>query len=234
MPRKTKQVKKPARNTKPGQFADFNKQELKVLRSLSTPVKIQNFLDSLSMNFSDDDPCYCPKQVLQKRTAHCMEGALLAASALMYHGHKPLLLDLTTTSNDEDHVVALFQQKIGKQLFWGAISKTNHAVLRYREPIYKTIRELALSYFHEYFLNSTGQKTLRTFSKPFDLSKFNKLNWLTSQQGIMEIIQAMADSPHQEILNQIQIKQLRLADPIERQAGKIVESKAPKKPHQAK
>jgi hypothetical protein len=202
----------------------FTQAELKILKRLSTPAKIQDFLDSLPMNFSDVDPCLCPRQVLKQRTAHCMEGALLAAAALQLHGHKPLLLDLTTTPNDEDHVVALFTRKIGKQTYWGAISKTNHAVLRYREPVYKSVRELAMSYFHEYFLNSTGQKTLRTFSRPFDLSKFNKLNWQTTQEGIMEIIQAMADSPHEQILNTQQRKNLRKADAIEIQAGKIVDS----------
>ncbi len=205
-------------------FNLFSAAEIKTLKSLSIPVKIQDFLDSLPMNFSDADPCLSPRQVLQQRTAHCMEGAMLAAAALQFHGHRPLLLDLTTTPNDEDHVVALFTQKTGKQTFWGAISKTNHAVLRYREPVYKSVRELAMSYFHEYFLNSTGQKTMRTFSKPFDLAKFDKLNWQTSQEGIMEIIQAMADSPHEEILNAQQKKNLRKADSIEIRAGKIVVS----------
>ncbi|HEX3099965.1 MAG TPA: hypothetical protein VHQ41_03245 [Patescibacteria group bacterium] len=211
---------------KPKSAQNFSAQERKILQRLSSPAKIQDFLDSLPMNFSDADPCLCPQQVLQQRTAHCMEGALLAAAALHFHGHRPLLLDLTTTPNDEDHVVALFSQGTGVSKRWGAISKTNHAVLRYREPVYKTVRELAMSYFHEYFLNSTGQKTLRTFSEPFDLSKFAHLNWLSSQEGIMEIIQAMSDSPHEQILTKQQIKNLRKADAVEIAAGKIVVSKA--------
>lgn len=207
-------------------FKNFTSAELKVLQRLSTPQKIQDYLDSLEMNFSDADPCFCPQQVIQKRKAHCMEGALFAAAALWFHGHEPLLLDLTTTSNDEDHVVALFKQKFGKNYFWGAISKTNHAVLRYREPIYRTVRELALSYFHEYFLD-TGKKTLRSYSRPFNLARprLLKLDWLTSQKGIMELIQAMAESKHQEILSGQQIKNLRKADAIEISAGKIVEWK---------
>lgn len=203
----------------------FTSAELKILKRLSSPAKIQDFLDSLPMNFSDVDPCLSPRQVLKQRTAHCMEGALLAAAALQLHGHKPLLLDLTTTPNDEDHVVALFTQKIGQETYWGAISKTNHAVLRYREPVYESVRELAMSYFHEYFLNSTGEKTLRTFSKPFDLTKYSGLSWQTSQEGIMEIIQAMADSPHEEILSVQQKKNLRKADSIEIKAGEVVEWK---------
>lgn len=213
-------------------FKDFTASERKVLARLNTPAKIQDFLDSLPMNFSEVDPCLCPRQVIQQRTAHCMEGALFAAAALWFHGHRPLLLDLTTTSNDEDHVVALFSKGEGSKKRWGAISKTNHAVLRYREPVYKNLRELAMSYFHEYFLNTAphagqqaGQKTLRTFStKPFDLSTSANLkhNWLTSQEGIMEIIEAMANAPHTEILTKDQIKNLRLADTIEIKAGKIV------------
>lgn len=205
-------------------FLVFSNTEQKLLKSLSTPAKIQDYLDSLSMNFSEADPCLCPRQVIHQRTAHCMEGALFAAAALWFHGHPPLLLDLTTTPNDEDHVVAIYSLGKGKNRRWGAISKTNHAVLRYREPVYKTIRELAMSYFHEYFLDN-GQKTLRSYSKPFDLSKpsIAKLNWLTSQAGIMEIIQAMADSSHVKILNRQQINNLRKPNQVEIDAGKIVE-----------
>ncbi len=205
-------------------FLHLSKADRKTLARLNSPAKIQDYLNSLPMNFSDDDPCFCVQQVLHKQTAHCFEGALLAAAALWYHGRKPLLLDLTTTPNDEDHVVAIFRGG-PKNKFWGAISKTNHAVLRYREPVYSGVRELAMSYFHEYFLNSTGQKTLRTFSKPFDLSKpsIARLNWLTSQQGIMELIQKLADSPHNQILSPTQIKTLRKADKIEIKAGKLTE-----------
>lgn len=192
--------------------------ERKQLRSLSSPEKIQDFLDKLKMNFNDDDPCMCPREVLQTRKAHCMEGALLAAAAFWFNGHKPLLLDLTTTEDDEDHVLALFRQKG----YWGAVSKTNHAVLRYREPVYKNIRELVMSYFHEYFLYS-GQKTLRTFSKPFNLAPLAKLNWLTSREHILELIQRMADSPHSKILEPWQEKSLRKASKIEIRAGQLVE-----------
>jgi hypothetical protein len=199
-------------------FILLNAKEKKILQRLNTPAKIQSFLDRLPMNFSDQDPCFSPRQVLQFKKAHCMEGALLAAAALWFHGHKPLLLDLTATKADQDHVVALF--KVGG--FWGAISKTNHAVLRYREPIYASVRELVMSYFHEYFLNS-GQKTLRTYSRPFDLARYAHLNWLTSQIGILELIEAMTDSPHYPILNSRQISALRKAGAIEIEAGKLTE-----------
>lgn len=205
-------------------LSSLTAKERQVLARLNSPAKIQDFLDTLAMNFSDEDPCLSVRQVLQQRTAHCMEGALFAAAALWFHGQKPLLLDLTTTNKDEDHVVALFQQR-GR---WGAISKTNHSVLRYREPVYKTVRELVMSYFHEYFLD-TGQKTLRTYSKPFDLSRFADLNWLTSQDHLMELIDAMINSPHYPIINKQQIKNLRNADKIEIQVGKALEWRRRKK-----
>jgi len=200
---------------------DFPK-EFAVFKKLNTPEKIQDFLDSLKINFEKTgDTSRSPLVVLQKREAHCIEGAVLAAAALWYHGEPPLLLDLKVAKGkgDHDHVVALFKQN-GK---WGAISKTNHAVLRYRDPIYQTLRELVLSYFHEYFLDS-GTKTLRTYSRPFSLLPFGN-NWLTSVDSLWEINNALDDSPHFAIVEKNAITKLRLAHPLEREAGKIVEWK---------
>lgn len=200
-------------------FFGFNETEIKVLNKLNTPQKIQDYLNKLPINFEEDGgTARSPRQVLKLRKAHCIEGALLAAVALWYHGQKPLLLDLVTTKNDDDHVVALFKQNG----CWGAISKTNHAVLRYREPIYKTVRELAMSYFHEYF-KDTGQKTLRKFSRPYDLSKIKNKDWLTSGEDLWEINNALDDSFHYDILTPKQIKNLRPAEKIEVEAGKLVE-----------
>ncbi len=201
-------------------FADFTPAEQKVFAKLNTPQKIQDYLDKLPMNFSEADPCLSPRDVIRKQTAHCMEGALLAAAALWYHGKLPLLMDLTVSSGDDDHVVTLFKDRG----YFGAISKTNHGVLRYREPIYKTVRELALSFFHEYFLNN-GKKTLRTYSAPFDLSKYKDLSWITLRRGIMDLIDALNDSKHFPILNKHQQKNLRKASAVEIAAGKIVEWK---------
>ncbi len=206
-------------------FFDFNTLELKILHKLNTPQKIQDYLNKLAINFDKDgDTSRSPREVLRLGKAHCLEGALLAATALWYHGHPPLLLDLVTTKNDDDHVVALFKDRG----YWGAISKTNHAVLRYREPVYKTVRELTMSYFHEYFLDS-GQKTLRKFSRPFDLSKIKNKDWLISSEDLWDINNALDDSFHYNILTPGQIKKLRKAEPIEIAAGKLVEWKAPRK-----
>jgi len=192
--------------------------EYAVLRRLDSPKKIQDFLEGFPINFEPEgDTCLSPRRVLRERRAHCIEGAMLAALALHIHGHPPLLLDLEAAKHDFDHVVALFK-KNGR---WGAISKTNHAVLRYREPVYASVRELALSYFHEYF-DAKGRKTLRTFSRPFDLRRLDDA-WMTSEEDVWEVPEALCSVPHQSILTRSQISGLRRADPIERQAGELVQ-----------
>lgn len=194
--------------------------ELRVLRALNTPRKAQDFLNALPQNHEPEgDTCFSPRLALRHGRAHCMEGAMLAAAALRLAGHRPLILDLTSTDDDQDHVVALFRQ----HGCWGAISKTNHAVLRYREPVYRTIRELALSYFHEYFLQSNGKKTLRSYSKPVDLSRFDRRGWMTSEEEVWYVPEYLCDVAHTKILNRSQIATLRAAESIERKAGEIVE-----------
>lgn len=148
-----------------------------------------------------------------------MEGALLAATAFYVNGERPLLLDLKTIGHpDSDHVVALFK----KFDHWGAVSKTNHGVLRYREPIYKSVRELAMSYFHEYFLDD-GRKTMRSFSRPLDLSRFDKYGWITSESGLDYVVDFLDRMPHEKILTPAMDRNLRLADKVEIEAGKVVE-----------
>src|SRR3989338_505434 len=123
--------------------------EQKIFQKLSTPAKVQEWLEALPQNFElHGDTYMSPRSVLKEQKAHCMEGAVFAAAVFAYHGHQPLLMDLQTADPDEDHVIALFKEN-GR---WGAVSKTNHSILRYRDAVYKTPRELALSYFHEYFL----------------------------------------------------------------------------------
>jgi len=211
-------------------FSQFTVDERRFFRKLSTPRKIQDFLVSLPMNFAET--MMSPRRVLREGKAHCLEGALLAAAALWFHGAKPLLLDLEASSDDESHVVALFR-RFG---CWGAISHTNHAVLRFREPIYKTLRELTLSYFHEYFLNSNGKKTLRSHSRPVDLSLAplvtspslrgrrgeGDCQWLTAEEDAWYIEKALEDARHYSILTPAMARNLRPADEIEIKAGEIV------------
>ena len=202
-----------------GERFGLDHKEWQVLKRLNTPAKIQDFLNSMPFNFEEKGGThYSVRYALKEKKAHCFEGALLAAAALWIHGRKPLLLDLKTARPDFDHVVTLFQE--GK--YWGAISKTNHAVLRYREPIYKSVRELAMSYFHEYFLPS-GKKTLRSFSKPFDLS--GSTHWLTTEENLADLAHTLDISPHTRILSSKQVRNLRRADKIEIEAGDIVEFK---------
>ncbi len=196
----------------------FTKEELRVYRKLNTPQKIQDFLNELRINFEErGDTCLSPRMVLRERKAHCVEGAVFAAVALRLQGAKPLVLDLESTKKDYDHVVAVFKTNG----CWGAISKTNHAVLRYREPVYKTIRELVMSYFHEYFTDD-GKKTLRKYALA-DLSRFDRMNWMNSDEEVWFIPEYLANVKHKEILNLKQIRGLRKADEIEIGAGKLVE-----------
>ncbi|HCC84053.1 TPA: hypothetical protein DEP96_04375 [Candidatus Uhrbacteria bacterium] len=198
-------------------FSDFTASERKILQKLSTPAKIQDYLNSLPFHFVDaNDTCLSPKEVLRFGTAQCMEGAMLAATALRFHGFDPLIVDLTSTDDDADHVIAVF--KIGRH--WGAISKTNHAVLRYREPIYHSIRELVMSYFHEYFLHD-GRKTLRSFTRPINLSRFDHLGWMTSEEPVWFIPEYLVTAKHHAILTPKQRRNLRSADPIEIEAGRL-------------
>lgn len=203
---------------------NYSAEEAKIFKRLVSPSRIQDFLNDLKFNFeTGGETCQSPRRVLKSGAAHCMEGAMLAAAILEFHGHKPLVMDLKAASRDFDHVVALF--RAGG--FWGAVSKTNHGVLRYREPIYKTLRELALSYFHEYF-DDRGRKNLRGYSAPFNLNHFNSLSWRVSDEELFEIPAALDDSRHSPLLHLRQIRQLRKADAIEIATGKLVEYKKPR------
>jgi len=201
----------------------WSKGEIKVLRKLNTPKKIQDFLDDLKTNFEvDGDTCLSPRMVLKEGKAHCIEGAIFAAAVLKFHGEKPLILDLEASNDDYDHVVCVFE----KNGYYGAMSKTNHAVLKYREPVYKTLRELVMSFFHEYFLNSNGKKTLRKYSDLVDLSIFDDSGW-EFLEDVWFIPEHLVDIKHFDILEKWHLKSLRKADDIEIKAGSIVKEKDP-------
>jgi hypothetical protein len=203
----------------------FTAAELRVLRRLSTPAKVQDFLNAMPFNFEvGGDTCRSPRRVLRDRTANCMEGAMFAAAVLRLHGHRPLVMDLESAADDHDHVVALFRERSG----WGAISKTNHGVLRYREPLYRSVRELAMSFFHEYFLDD-GRKTLRRHSGAVDLSRFDRLGWTIAEDDVWFVPEHLCDVRHHDMLGGRKPSALRRADPVEIAAGKIVERRPPKK-----
>lgn len=186
-------------------------EERRLFDRLSTPEAIQDYLDSISVNFEDAGETYfSPRRVIRERTAHCFEGALLSAAILGYHGKKPLLMDFQTTGDDEDHVVALFRSR-GR---WGAISKTNHAVLRYRDPAYMSVRELAMSYFHEYF-TSDGIKTLAAYSAPFDLSRFDPARWVVPEEDLHWLAGELDYSRHFRTVAPAILPTLRRANRVE-------------------
>lgn len=204
--------------------------EFEILKKINTPVRVQNFLDTLKINFEPNgDTFFSPMTVLQKKACHCIEGAILAALALRLHGQAPLLVDLTANKNDFDHVITVFK----KDGFWGAISKTNHAALRYREPVYRSIRELAMSYFHEYF-DDFGRKNLRSYSSPVNLKRFDRRGWMTTFDNVYYIPEYLVAARHFPLLTKKQFKNLREADPIEIEAGKITEWKAGEKQNQCR
>ena len=208
-------------------LSNLTTEERRIFCVLTTPIKIQNFLERIPINFEvGGETCRSPRRVIRDRTAHCMEGALFAAMALWFHGERPLLLDLRATKNDDDHVVSLFR----RGGCWGAISKTNHAVLRYREPVYRSVRELAMSYFHEYFVDS-GRKTLRDFSHPFDLRPFANRGWMTAEEDLWYLCKALDDSPHDDVMPPGFARALRKADRIEIDAGKLTQWPHPSKAH---
>jgi hypothetical protein len=198
----------------------LNNEEIELFKKCNSPRKIQDYLDTIPMNFEyAGDSFLSPREVLRQNRAHCIEAACLAAAILQFHGQQPLIVDLTAVRDDQDHVIAVFRQ----HRHWGALSKTNHAVLRYREPIYKTIRELVLSYFHEYIKNNTRKKTLRSYTNPINLTQFNKKGWITAEKDIWYIVDKIYATRHIPLLSRKQIATLRKADIIEIKSGKIIE-----------
>jgi hypothetical protein len=201
-------------------------QELQLIKKLKTPALIQDYLNSLTFNKELDGvhTIRSPFKSIRTKTAHCFEGALLGAYLLSCIGYKPLILTLIASrsktgkkgTHDSDHCIAPF--KING--YWGALSKTNHAVLRYRDPVYKSLRELVMSYFHEYFYNDTGIKTLRYYTDTLNLNQFDD-EWKNSEEdlwGIDETIDAM--TLHDIVPRQL-VGKLRKADSVERLAGAI-------------
>lgn len=204
--------------------------ERRVFAALSTPARVQDFLDRLPINFEiAGDTHMSPRRVLQSRRAHCTEGAMLAAACFAYHGHTPWLLDLRAAATDFDHVIAPFQS----HGLWGAVSKTNHPALRWRDPIYRSPRELAMSFAHEYYLRN-GKKTLRSFSGLFRLTRFAPARWVTADDDLDWLIVALDDAPHTPVAPSQVLRRMRKVSPLERAAGELVEWARPLAANRAK
>jgi hypothetical protein len=187
--------------------------EESTLRRLSTPARVQAFLDDIPYS---TDPIYrSPRRVLADRAAHCFDGALLAAAALRRLGHRPLIVDLRAV-RDDDHILALYRR--GRHL--GAVAKSNFVGLRFREPIFRDLRELVLSYFEDYY-NSDGEKTLRSYSVAVDLARLDHLAWEASEEGLDEIARRLDAARHVPIVTQAMIEALEPKDERALRAGMV-------------
>jgi hypothetical protein len=189
----------------------WTKDEIEFLNTLGDPDKIQGFLDSIDYN--PDYECRSPRWVIRKRSAHCFEGALFAAAALQFIGYPPLIVDMKAY-NDDDHVIAVFK----KDGHWGAIAKSNFTTLRYREPVYRSLRELIMSYFDFYF-NIEGDKSLRSYSLPLDLTIYKSRQWTTTDEDLEYIGDKLEQIRHYPVVDKKMIKNLKRASDTMLKAG---------------
>jgi hypothetical protein len=203
---------------KPYSDIKWNTEEREFLKMFSDPWDIQVYLDSIDYN--PDYECRSPRWVIRKRSAHCFEGALFAAAILDHIGYKPLIVDMKAF-NDDDHVIAVFRE----EGYWGAVAKSNFTSLRFREPVYRSLRELVMSYFDFYF-NLNRDKSLRSYSLPFDLSLFNKRNWATTDEDLEYIGDKIEALHHFPVVSEKMIKKLRIASESMLKAGMLDSNEA--------
>jgi hypothetical protein len=191
--------------------ASFTPAELRKLRSLKDPHGIQQFLDAQPYHLADS--AWSPRRVLREDTSHCFEGALFAAAALRVNGYPALIIDLEA-EHDTDHVIAVYKQ----HGHWGSLAKSNYTGCRYREPVYRSLRELALSYFDVYF-NMRRERTLRTFSNPVNLARFDKRNWMTTEDPLWFIAEYLFTIRHFPLIKRQMAKRLHRLDDRSFRAG---------------
>ena len=200
------------------------------LARLRTPAKIQSFLNTIPINHElDGETILSVREVLRQRRAHCIEGAFVAACALWIQGDPPLLVHFDCDLSDYPHVIAVFRRKG----CWGAISKTNGTPLRYRDPVYRTLRELAMSYFHEYY-NKKYEKTLRSYSATIDLRRIDPLLWVTNKDACEEVHDRLVGARHYPLISKVQERLLERRDSFERKASKLVQYPKPLKTKRTK
>ncbi|MBI4351324.1 MAG: hypothetical protein HY550_07790 [Elusimicrobia bacterium] len=203
-------------------FSRFGRERLAVLRRLNTPRKVQDFLDyELSYNDGKPNTCLSPLEVLKRGKAHCIEGAMFAAAAFLFHGRRSLLLDLRANPRDDDHVIAPFLEK-GR---WGAVAQSHFCGLRYREPVHASFGELARSYF-EFYYNGAGEKTLREFSGPLGTAAL-KPDWLYSEKNVFFVSRELDARRHYRLIGHLQEKDLRRADSLLLEAELLGGSRVP-------
>lgn len=188
--------------------------ELATLRRLDTPEKVQAYLDALTYNSEPDgDTVRSPRRVMRDRTAHCAEGAFLAAAAFRLHGRPPLLVDLEAV-RDDDHVLAVYRERG----LWGAVATSKFAGLRYRAPVYRTVRELVVSYFEHYY-NWDGERTLRAYSRPVSLARFDRIGWMTAEEDLWPVVEHLGVISHTPLIPAAAARRLARLDRRSYQAG---------------
>ena len=178
--------------------------EIRKFKGFKTPLGIQRALDAMPYHIGTT--AWSPRRVLCENTAHCYEGALFAAAALRVLGYPPLILDLEA-EKDSDHVIAVYRERG----CWGAVAKSNFTGCRWREPVYRTLRELAMSYFNIYF-NMRRERTMRTYSRPVNLSRFDRLRWMASDKPVWFIAEYLLEIPHTRLITHSQEKKLTPVD----------------------
>ncbi len=188
-------------------------EEKEFLKTLKNPDGIQGFLDDIDYNPNYE--CRSPRWVIKKRTAHCFEGALFAAAALEFIGYPPLIVDMKA-HNDDDHVIAVFRDGA----YWGAVAKSNFTTLRFREPVYRSVRELIMSYFDFYF-NTAGEKSLRSYSRPLNLTVYKSKNWTTTDEDLEFIGDRLEQLHHFPVIDNRMAGRLNRASAIMLKAGML-------------
>jgi len=189
----------------------FTPAELRSLRALKTPAGVQRFLDRIPYHLAKT--AWSPRRVLAEKTAHCLEGAIFAAAALRAIGRPPLIIDFEA-ERDTDHVLAVFRE----HGCWGAVAASNYSGCRFREPVYRSLRELAMSYFDDYF-NLLGERSLRTFSQPVNLARFDRRGWQTIDGDVWFIAEYLCEIPHTKLLTPAQARSLTRVDDRSVRAG---------------
>jgi hypothetical protein len=190
----------------------LSKAELRFFRKLTSPPKIQEFLDSLP--YSGETRYRCPRSVLRDRRAHCYDGAVFAAAALYLIGHPPLLVDLLPNERDDEHIIAVFR----RNNYLGAVAKSNFSGLRYREPVYRNLRELVMSYFESYY-NIAGERTLVGYTAPLNLHRFDHHDWLVNDAAMDAIAEGLDCIRKYKILTPVMTRQLSAIDKRSYHAG---------------
>jgi hypothetical protein len=190
----------------------LTQREARLVSGLNSPAKIQSYLDGIP--YSEEITYRCPLSVLRDGKGHCFDGALFAAAMLRRIGHLPLIVDMIPNDNDDDHLLALYKM----HGHWGAVAKSNYSGLRFREPVYRTLRELIFSYFEDFF-NAIGEKTLRGYTRPLNLKEFDRLDWMTGNENLDAIAEKLDEIRRFKVMTGSMIRNLSFADRRSVQAG---------------